>query len=202
MAIKDSIIFILWAAPFLFTLSVVAFIYYRSSKTRIIVLPSIKPKESKKWWLTPIKNAKHKIIIVAGDLSKEVYNDPEVVETFKSKLKEGVDVKVLFGPEISRDDEGHNKFLDLFEFPNDSVLYSTSRQPFHFRVVDNKFVYFEKPHAINGPIRDVTVVDNSVMWSNRLQKFFKKLIDENGIECFDPEKHNHSAKVPNNGEPN
>ena len=187
---ENTPILALWVIPTLVVLCFVGYIFARSYTTEVITLPKISPKKSRPRWLNQIKAAKQEILIVAGDLSKEVYNDTEVVNTFKRKIDDGVQIKVIFGPALSVDENGRNAFLDLFKLPNKNILYSKERQRFHFRIIDGKSVYFEKPHDINGPIRDVTIVNNSIMWSSRLTKLFNKIIvEEEHLEPYNPEKN-------------
>jgi len=188
---ENTLYLALWVIPTLVVLFFVGYIFTRSYNTEVITLPRISPEKSRPRWLNQIKAAKQEILIVAGDLSKEVYNDPIVVDTFKSKIDAGVQIKVIFGPELSVDENGRNAFLDLFKLPNENIIYSKERrQRFHFRIIDGKSVYFEKPHNINGPIRDVTIINNSIMWSSRLTKLFNKIIvEEEHLEPYNPEKH-------------
>ena len=106
------------------------------------------------------------LYIVGGELEFAL-GDTELINLFRSRLKEGGRISIIAGPEIQTDDNGSNPLIDLLEeeFLNFSLFYvdENNASGFHFSIA-GRDVLMERQHSYDTPLgyREVHITRKSI----------------------------------------
>lgn len=142
------------------------------------------------FFISEIDKARDCIIIVSDNLNSGLYCNKNVLKTMESKIKEGVNLKILCGQNIVTPDGSH-KFIEHFISDNQLKEHVTfykriNRPPaLHYKVIDKKRLVIEAIHSFGVPKRDILVVEDERIVQLFLNKF---------EFCI---KSNTSVRVPN-----
>jgi len=130
---------------------------------------------SKVFFKELIDRAQSWIGIVAGNLSHEFYDDPEILEAFRQAHGRGVEIEIIHGPNVDEKSQAilrlaQEGIVHLYRFPK--------RPKNHFVVVDEKHVKVEDFHLKDQLERQAYIKYNTIYLAKRLTVRFAHMKSE------------------------
>jgi len=87
-----------------------------------------------------------KIKISAGELCSKYYHDPRIVQNLENAAIKGADIKIAYGPAMYVDDA---EIIALaIKYPNLKLFKLNKRREKHYKLIDEKYLFSDKPHKI------------------------------------------------------
>jgi len=118
--------------------------------------------------------AKKHVYILSGSANEEIYDNDEVLQAFKNAVEDRkIKIKILF----SEKDTSAKKLQKLGVGEENLEIISSDVIPkTHFRTVDSKCVYMEKPHDDNSEaIREFKYIKNDPLAGHLFEEKFESL---------------------------
>jgi hypothetical protein len=158
------------------------------------IFPFLFPKKEMKevrvgdevdWFIEQIDHSRKEILIVAGELHENIYDNSALLQALENAHKRGVSVKIIAGPAVVIPDntekdgdrqkvEKSKPFLKLAAEKTIEFYVTGVRKPSHFTIFDGKTVYKEERHTPYQDVRQRTRIINSFFEARRLQNLFNE----------------------------
>ena len=122
-----------------------------------------------------VDSAQVSLTVVSGEAICQLYNTEMVRKSLFKALDRGIEMRFMAGPLVCIEDET-NTLLDLIGKKNVEIYRRRGRALIHYRVMDHKRVYIEKPHAAVSDLtrrKPITVDDDKQeFWAKNLEQEF------------------------------